>query len=97
MQLYIVFLLRLRSMGSTIQISEVSRSSYSLRSSYQIFSRLLLFSSIVQFCLCLAQAALYVSYLIRAFTAHADRTENYFLRISNYSLTCYIIYTLNVS
>ncbi|KAI9573764.1 hypothetical protein HD554DRAFT_2166537 [Boletus coccyginus] len=74
---------------------EVINSQVILRSSYQIFFRLLLFASIVQFCLCLAQMVFFIADLITAFTLYPDGAESYFLHINDYSLPCYIIYTLN--
>ncbi|KAH0836325.1 hypothetical protein J3R83DRAFT_7877 [Lanmaoa asiatica] len=57
--------------------------------------KFLLLSSIVQFSLALAQTALYIAYLITAFTLFPGGAESYFQRISGYSLACYIIYTIN--
>ncbi|KAN0088868.1 hypothetical protein V8E55_005925 [Tylopilus felleus] len=60
------------------------------------YRRLLLFSSVVQFCLCLAQIALFITDISLGFTVHASASEAYFLRLnSDYVLPSYIIYIIN--
>ena len=43
----------------------------------------------------MVQAALYITYLIYAFTVQKG-VESFFLQINRYTLPCYIIYILNV-
>ncbi|KAF8556420.1 hypothetical protein OG21DRAFT_632148 [Imleria badia] len=57
--------------------------------------RILLCSSIVQFCLCLAQGALFVAYLSIAYTVYVNEAESYLLHLSGYALPSYIIYIIN--
>ena len=85
-----------------VQNPKVNNTQVILCSPHQIFFRFLLSASIVQFCLCMAQTACFVAYLLTAFIHSLQLRRRSREVFSSYqqllsTMLLYIVYTLNVS